>query len=135
MLEENRREERTEIAGGDKAIRRDYLIKIGFLSNFERELFRRLRNKWRKQHQRTECRRESSLSRGDLRFSGDDNDEAPTMDKWSEKQMVFKCFDEKGDGKISKEELRRRMRVVGGEMSNEEMEMVVSHQKLTSMEC
>ncbi|CAI9777106.1 unnamed protein product [Fraxinus pennsylvanica] len=66
-----------------------------------------------------------SISKYSSSSSDDENGEAPAMDKWSEKEMVFKYFDENGDGKISKEELRRCVRALGGEMSDEEAEMVV----------
>ncbi|XP_022850682.1 calcium-binding protein CML38-like [Olea europaea var. sylvestris] len=57
--------------------------------------------------------------------SDDKNGEAPEVDKWSENEMVFRYFDENGDGKISKEELRRCVRALGGEISEDEAEMVV----------
>ncbi|CAI9777107.1 unnamed protein product [Fraxinus pennsylvanica] len=66
-----------------------------------------------------------SISKYSSSSSDDENGEAPAMDKWSEKEMVFKYFDENGDGKISKEELRTCVRAIGGEMSDEEAEMVV----------
>ncbi|CAI9762962.1 unnamed protein product [Fraxinus pennsylvanica] len=57
--------------------------------------------------------------------SDDENGEALAEYQWNDTEMVFKYLDENGDGKISQEELRKCVRALGGEMSEEEAEMAV----------
>ncbi|KAL2529824.1 Calcium-binding protein CML38 [Forsythia ovata] len=57
--------------------------------------------------------------------SSDDDGEDSAVDQWNDMEMVFRYFDENGDGKISQEELRRCVKAVGGEISEEEAEMAV----------
>ncbi|CAA2964198.1 calcium-binding CML19 [Olea europaea subsp. europaea] len=57
--------------------------------------------------------------------SDDENCDGPAVCQWNDAEMVFKYLDENGDGKISQEELRKSVRAIGGEMSEEEAEMAV----------